>query len=524
MNSSHYKSATWAVLLTVAVLFALLSQFTDYHVEDLSFQRYYLDYNGQSDDFSLPAFSRLTYDTFWTDNARWANIFTALITLMVPKWVFSVTTGVVVAAIFWLMTVIAGVSRKFRAAAMLALATAGYILLPWRGSMLLTTYLLNYVYPSLFSLLTIVILDRCERKAPGAWTVVAGCLCAFLTGWGHEALGMSLCVSLLVYAIINRFSLPRVWFIIAICLILGTVVTVFTPGILTRAGKGSAELGGFSAIFKTLNLIPAILILAAVMVVVLVPAKMRRRALGIMAGGDFVICFTGAVVGTIISLKFSDSARSSWFAETFAMITILMLLRIFPEKIKRLCNPVTTVMLYIAFTLFTLNLIRWQWRFFQQDKEIHAALAESPSGTVFYDIIDPMGCRYETLFIATRNMWVNNFNYDCLTRRFRKEVAVVPTALESYSGQPDRELPGSAKLKVYRGVLFSDSIFADIHDNVQIDFTTADGQVMEGVACLANPFTLPDGTRKLYIWPFSYLTPDRIVAADLRSDIIPRDL
>jgi len=527
VSSSSSRGARipyWTVLLTIAVIYGVFSYLTPYIFDDIVFRNCYLKHNGGSGAFSLQALVDFAREVRAYDNGRLANILSPVATMMVPRWLFAAMVGAGVATMFSLMARIAGVPFGRRPYAVLLLWVSSLVLLPWRNSIMVNDYLLNYLGSSLAVLTFLCFVSEAADGSLRGWRMACAVAVAVVAGWFHEGFSVPLCGGMAVFAFSKKLRLPCAWWVLAVVFGLASLFVVFAPGTMARAGRefNGQDIAGKIKIACTV--LPALLLMAGVVFAAVIIPGMRSALKSLFARPAlFILFFASLFAGVIVMVVHSDP-RAGWPAELYAMIVMLSFLSCFHVG-KRWRRPVMALsgVLYVAVCVFFVNVLSWQARFAAQQSEIERMFEASPTGTVFYDIIDPRTVRKQTLFLPTRSQWVTPFQYNAINDPdvlSDKYYSVVPSCLARYSADNARQLDGNGGLTEFEGVLVGeDGDYIAVEegrysDESVYDFTCESGDVYRQVVCFRLRFMDKDGVYRMYVWPSSVRIPGRIIRAD----------
>ena len=510
------------MLLTIAVIYGLFSYFTPIMNEDITLINVYKSHNGGQSTFSLSALAGLLDELRRYDVGRLGNIVAALADCLMPKWLFAAMSGICVACLFQIITVMARIPRSRRSAVTVLLWAVSLVWLPWRNWIMINAFMANYVYSSVAVLLFIWLFAKSlGKKKLSAPFIIISVIVALAAGCFHEGFAAPVCCALAVLAIVRRFRLsPFSWVLIAL-FVTSALYNVSSPGLLNRAtdevstGRGLVEAVKFIAVC-----LPGFVVLLALLGL----AYWRKRAVVIelFRRPVFMIVTLSAVFGAIMCLMVHSDSRSAWPAELFSLIAAASFLPYVKlGKMRAIVSPAASI-IYVALVIFFINVLISQYALFRQHNRIMELLEHSPTGTVFYDIIPPDENETATLRLITSREWVfpaiSNKLGDPDFNKTDKSFAVVPAALSGYAEDNATTLPGSAGLRNYNGILVGeDMTFADpknVSSYRAVRFTTASGEAVTDVRAFCLRFVAPDGTYRTYVRPSIGIDSDRIVKAD----------
>lgn len=509
MNKPQFDIRLCGALLSIAVVFFLYSYFTPLAFDDLMFKFRYLDHSRGSHSFSWSAISAYAEEIRNFDNGRLSNILCAPVVLMLPHWLFSLVTGLCFALLYWLMLYVADIPRRAWSVGAVFVWAASLILLPFRNHIILCDYLLNYLYSSIFILWFVIILSKTAHKNISPIRFIGALLIAVIAAWFHEGFSAPVCIAFACYTVRRNFRLPWQWWLLCIVFGLVALQTSFAPGVMARANREFLGHSLFEIAKIIIFVLPAVLLMIGVFVAALFNSRIRAITKKILDNPLLFILAVASIAASTIILVLDSDPRSGWPAELFAMIVLIAFI---PRSNWALTRSIRicAATLYLLMIIFFANVIRWQHKFMIQNNEILSLLEKSENGTIFYDIINPRSTRFSTLFLITREQWVESFHYNCLSQdvTLKKEYAVVPAALKNFKPEFAEPIAGSAGLWNYKGFLVGkDGDYGPkdedwYSDCGSYDFTTADGRRYHNQICLKLRFRLPDGKAYMYVYPY----------------------
>ena len=517
------RAFTILILLSIVVIYGIFSYLTPYVLDDIVFRNCYLKHSGGSESFSLSALVDFAREVRDYDNGRLANILSPIATMMVPRWLFALITGIGVAAMYMMMLKIASIPSKMRPYAILSVWLFSLVLLPWRNNIIVNDYLLNYLYSSLAILAFVLLLSKSAQRRLKVGQMSAAIVIALVAGWFHEGFSIPLCGAMGIYAISRRFRLPAQWWLLAIVFGLSSLFVFLSPGILSRAGRELNGQGISEKIKVLCTVLPAVLLLSGIILsAFFLPQVKRIMKCVMMRPAIFMLVFASLFAGIIVLMVNSDQ-RAGWPAELYAMTVLLAFIPFCHVERRKNALKVVAWLAYIAICGFFVNVLVWQHRFYRQHMEIVRLMEESRSGTAFYDIIDPRDVRKSTLFLPLRGQWVTSFQLDVINDPdipSEKYRSVVPQCLSRYDSSAARKIDGNGRLVDFEGVLVGpDGPYRSeeerrYSDEAVYDFTADDGSVYSGVGCFRVRFKDNDGVFRMYVWPSTVRIQKKIVKAD----------
>ena len=508
---SSWQTYYFAVLLTVAIIFTLYAYFTPYALDDYMFRNRYIYYNNGETTFSFKALIDFANEVRVNDNGRLANILCGLIVTSFPHWLFSVLSGIGFAYLYWLIITLSKINNRQKAPVLVLAVAASIVLLPFRNHIIVCDYLLNYLYPSIFILSFILILKRVEDKALTWLPFIGALLLGACAGWFHEGFSVPVCVGLGVYAIYKRFHLSPQWWILVIIFGLISLWTALAPGIWQRVSR---ELNGHDSIEKIKDVVfvlPVVFIAVIWVLITFLKKTLKLITAKIFKRQEIIVAFTAACVNAIMVLCLASDSRAGWPGELFSFIVLLAYVPYLKFIRAGRLLYISSIIVYLLLCVFFVNVLIWQKRFYDESKKIEAMLYESESGTIFYDIMNPRSTRLSTLFLVTRDLWVQSFHFFTMSDDIRvknKQFVVVPKALENFNLSKAKKIEGSADLWTYNGYIvgkeaqYKNKDLGWFGDECSYDIITEDGALLKNQICFRTSFSLPDGKRYMYVYPY----------------------
>lgn len=436
--------AWWLALAVIATLYAVMAWMVPWQYDDLMFIDVYHCHNGGEDAFSLRAWWDYITEIRTYDNGRLANILAPVALLWLPRWVWCMIVGVCTAAVYGLVTRLAG----YRSALMLLIVwLIGMYLLPWRNNIIVCDYVLNYVLTSAAAMAML----RC-LKGKGAWCL----LFAVLTGLMHEGFAMPLIAGIGVWLLLQRFKAPWLYWLAFAGLIIGLLWPISAPGIWARLGR---EAGGMS-LAQQIHALAVFAPLSCVLTVVTagwwLNSRWRQWLKTCFANPIWVICASGAVISAVMVVMVQPAARNGWPCHLFALTALLIMARQLPwPHFGPITRRIIAVCIGVFLCVIWANAFCWQYRFMVQHRHIERLMSASPIGTAYFDYIEPqLMPRLLTAGLPVKTTWIEPFQYECLniTRRPRHRYAVVPEALSDWRPGRGRAQQGIKGLELYKGV------------------------------------------------------------------------
>ncbi len=281
--------------------------------------------------------------------------------------------------LFLRLTLPAGKRRT--AAAALAAAIGFLYLFPVPSRLWMSVNLaLNYLWPSLASIATLVLLRRATtgRWHPRPLTAAAVCLLGFLTGWSNEAFAFPLSGATVIYFALNLRKLNYAARLIVIPLWAGSVAMLLSPGNWIRAAQATETIGSFMTVLLELKILWLLALTAAIYAAVS-PRRLKRFIV------DNPIPATALALAIGMGVIAHTAARAFTAIELFAAI---LMMRAAAPLIHKLNSRSHRIAFATLLTIMTVHQTAVSIEHYRQYISIRAALKDyrnSATGTVRYD-------------------------------------------------------------------------------------------------------------------------------------------
>ena len=500
----------YSVLLLIVVVYGMLSALTPFAYDDWIFMAEWRDVNG---DKSLGV---STLYEFWKDirlydNGRLANTFAPLFSMFSPwKELFPLVTGILVAAIIYIAAFMAFSPKKVSAFILSLVWIPIIYLLPWRNSLFVADYSLNYIWAAAITLFFMLAVVRCEKTGWTVFNFFPVLFLAFLAGGWHEGFAVPALCGFLVYTLRRRFKFSYQWYVTGIFYAAVTFLFLFCPGILDRSARqvGVANIG--QSYFKIfVDFIPVIFLILLSAATALIPS-LRKYLKSAWDNVWFVIGSGIVAAGVLLSLLFTHQPRSAFWPDLMAIVMIFILTRpvwtsLDASRFKGylLCLALAVALIPMAYA------IKWQYLLYEEDKIIHSKMEASESGTVYHDILTGADIPLVTLKMPNYPAWVTDFHYHALKEFTGKPYpAVLPLALQRYKSFSNAEpLQGNAgALKADNSIVVPGNLFGQ-PKTIEMDLLLTDGEEVTA-AGLALPFVSSDNSEITYIFVYGFPVED----------------
>lgn len=496
------------ILIIMTVIFTLMSAWTPLWLDDNMFISIYREMNGGSDAFSWQALIDSWLNNRLYDNARMSNFCSPLSTVIEP-WcsIFPVLAGLSCTAMAVLVAVLGGVRRN--SATALALVWIAIVaLLPWRNSLFVRDYVLNYPFSAViaFVFACAMCAGHGERVKHPLW-FCGTLLCATLLGAWHEGFAIPIGAGMGVWALTRRMRMPWQWWVCLVVLGVSTLLIFYCPGML---GRMEDQVGkpNISELYKNLFDASVPLVTMVALALGLCLKKYRARTAGLFRAPVTIVVVTALVVSFVMSISVQHTPRMSFFP---ILCSIILWMRWLQKGIADLKAKTSAVIIATCTALCTAQGVvacTWQYRLKTEFDIVERMMIESPTGTAFYDVYKPADVPVWTLYFPSRTQWVEAwafFTFD-LARGCDPDLGstrqhtVVPTALKHPKGY---------------SVSADSTIFTDGHNlwsknirNIRtgnygtIDVIFKDNSRRQGIATGIERFVSLDGDTLLYLMPY----------------------
>lgn len=502
--------AYWGLAILVACLYAVLSGLTPLAYDDWTFMGNWRDDAMGGYEFSFSAWKRYYFFIRDYDNGRIANALSPFSTMFSPwKELFPVFTGFLLAgSIVVLQRLSSSPSRKYSPFWLALTWILIIVALPWRNNLFVRDYSLNYIWGTAVTLVFLLLLRRvCTSPKSNIGSLVACFILAFLAGGWHEGFAVPTLFGLALLALVRRFRLPPLFYILSVVYLLSTLLFMLSPGLMGRA----RDAVGHDHTFPSLR-VYFIVIVDVILLILLLLTRRRFR----MESRDisFLTVSSGILVAGFLLGMFTTGTPRSYFWPDMAATGIAVRLsgyllssssRIPSFARLRLLMP-ATILLIVVSTMQTLGTIYWQYRYSREAERIVELIRKSKSGSVFYDVTLPPHAPFYTLDIPVAHLWQSGFNAVALQSYFMTPMlGVVPTRLSNFTYDKAQPVEGSRPAVIYEGLIVAPferldtTASAIMPVSIKADFQLPQRH-LEGYF-LATPFITEKGDTLLHYLP-----------------------
>lgn len=432
-------------LCAIAAVYAALSYMVPQHVDEIRFTGEYMSRVSDGSAFDFGAWADFVSVQRDTDNSRLANLVAAPVLSLVPRRMFATAIGLCVAAMIWLIAVLARVHGRPGWKSIAAAWLAVVVFLPWRDRLFIASYSLNYIVGAVIGL---AFLYSATRLRGGVATLVTVALAAIASLW-HEGLAVTLFAALAAKAVLGRGRVSSGVYISMAVLAVGTAVVICCPGTLGRIGREALHPRGIREL--ALGCMDNCLVLA--LCIACAFRSVRQR----LGESDCVPVAVAAVVGTLVSFAVNYEGRTAFWPQTCALVCWGAVL--YPTFVRmgpavRRAVAVGCIALCVGHGALS---IYWQARLWEQYKAVMASLEATPSRLVFHDVIEPWRIPAATLYFPVYDTFRNEFNDWALHTYVWPGAwpSVIPRALDrDLTASPGEPLPGNLGAYVKGGAIY----------------------------------------------------------------------
>lgn len=483
----RHKTLMSLIILAIIMVYTIFSWLCPLMIDDYMFWDKYLAANNGSVMPSLSGYCTYVKDLWLYENGRLANMLCAPIVLWMPKWLWAIILAATICAIYLSAARLVKGSWSISPLLLMAVWICCILLLPWHdySSLMLIDYALNYFPPSLLTLATIwaayhIGNGRLFRQARYCLIIFI----SFLTGVFHEGFSMPLLAALSVIAAIRRFSMPAQWWGVYIALLCGTIISAGSPAIWTRfftTMDSNAELHLRPYLRVLVKTTPMFLALSAAVIASLPFTKSRRILRNILSDRLNQYLLLTASFAAVMVIVLKAPVRATTGLNLLLIIFLLRSIKSLDIHISPKLSSITAIASLIAVCLFYTGVLRWQFKIYDENRDIYYMLMEEEEykySTIYMDTI--RHAPWWTLNHPVVGIWYTNIQIKFVNKIYGRPEdipPVLPCILEKHDFSNQVPVPGNPDfLQVGDIILMKD-------DNVDVDNLTYNWR-----------FTLKNGT------------------------------
>ncbi len=311
-------------------------------------------------------------------NGRLANLL-MILSVVMPQWLVNLCHGAVVGAMIWLLMLCSGAKPLPWQAA--AISVVMWKWFPWHDNMASSDFMFNYPWSCVAMLgYSYLFLNVGKHRI----SIVVMVAVAFIAGWMHEGFSIPLCCASVVAILFSPKGIKKRQLPMFVALVAGTALCVFAPSTLMRADRqmNFRHIDYFVFLIKTiLGVYPLYIYLMVLGFVALergirhVFGEMRRDAFWLMI----------VVVNVVVAVALQVSPRALWAADAALLVAVIGLLYRNFEWCRKPHYIVTGCMM-VVISLFMTELIRWQYKAGEEQREIINRLESTRQPAVCMDM------------------------------------------------------------------------------------------------------------------------------------------
>ena len=399
----------------------------------------------------------------YASNGRLANVYCIFIQ-MLPRYAVNIIDAVMMFAFFVMILKVAGLNfSRLRARIVVLAVFAFWFVFPWYNYMGSTCYIDNYVLTSLLLLALIYKCQHINRSSKKAY--VATLILSFFTGCWHEGITCSVIAYLFFIWLLDRRYRNKKLFIVGVVLFIGWLFSL-TPSTLNCIGPNEHLFQGsfirqylFRYIYQSS---PAYI---ALIFTVILRVRLGKRRFGLFVPRT-VGAFAAMVVCFIIALKSCMLDRTLWALDLFAIIQVLMCVNAMLSYRKRPRTVVTRiglvalsvlVALLVLYGAWVADLIKWQFRMYNQEKNLIAAFKKSGGPVAYCDLINNFEIPFYLMGIPNYHLIDTDYARIPFAKHYvhSNSIIILPTR---YEGVPldSVKAPGDTKMLGAYPMFFSE--------------------------------------------------------------------
>lgn len=435
-------------------------------------------------------------DHFHTDNIRLSNIIFTL-TLLIPKVVTSILSGVVVGIILWLSLRLSCISWKNPLLTLVVVFMLSFML-PWYEEMFTQCFALNYIWSTGLALWLAYLFFYKERLPK----VTVAFLLGVLMGAWHEGIAGPLLVGFVVYVIMKYRTIEKSHYAIMIGIIFGLLWLTNAPGLQMNVGYKTKTFELTTILSKlVLYHIPLMLLLISI-VVAIIKKDTRRIVLEPIFVSFVAICLVGVVLNLITNV----GVRTGWMGYLFGIIATLYLWKQMKVlkygRVKSIFKRAFALILAIFLLAHFVTVVCYARKIKIEFDNVLTQYHKSADGAVFADVTydfqaSPLAWKkpyFEIFSYDWVMFWMDKYYNNC-----EKKMRVIPTCLYNADELEAVKVPGDNPFMIYDGYLYAPVVNEEsLKDNYyQIDF----GLSNKVIRCSNFMFTTQSGKKYYFSFP-----------------------
>lgn len=506
MNRSSFNSGSAetiysaGLMLIMATVFSLLSFWTPLAFDDWIFMAEWRNVNG-SRGLSLSTLINFWEEIRLYDNGRIANVLAPVFTLFSPwKEIFPIITGILAALIVLFLSKISFRAEGFSPRSILLSWCGALYLLPWRNSLFVTDYSLNYIWGAAVTVFFIILVLKYEKEGWSGGKFAFVLFVAFIAGGWHEGFAVSTLGGFFLYTLVTKERHTIQWWFTGIFYALSTAAFYFCPGMIARTGNEIGQLTSGNGLVRSVaDLLPVVL-LCLCMAVMYSVGPWRRIIRQNLKDRWFVIGIGIVATGSLLSLIFKHQPRSAFWPDFVALGLLFALTRKFWDKLFRsVYGSYLTILVAVAVIVPVFTGLIWQNRLWRESEEILDKLERSDMGTVYHDVIKTEDIPFYTLRIPSNSVWVTPFHYHAMRQYTGKAfTAVVPSELGKTGWKEVAEIKEGGFQRIGNSFI-TGNISVSVPSETEVEITLKGGGKIRTTAMLL-PYLTPEGEKMVYVY------------------------
>lgn len=408
-------------------------------------------YKGVDTSFPGTALWDCWSDHYANDNIRLANIVFTF-TLLMPKFIPSILSGLFVGVMLWQSARLIGVSWRNPLMFMLLVFGISFML-PWYEEMLTQCFALNYVWSTALTLMLAMRFWSNKKQ-----NIYLSLLLGFIVGVWHEGFSVPLLAGFATYLALNRGEINRQRIAMICAMVIGLLWLLSAPGLQANVGYKTKALQLSTVISKLLLYhAPLLILLLSISI-----AAIRKNTRKLIFDPRFVSFVAICVVGAALNVITNVGVRTGWMGYLFGIIATLYLWKNMKELRYDYCKSILKRILTIVISLFLLIhyvvVVYYTVKVKDEFECVIEKYHESTDGLVFADVTYD----YQASPLAWKKPYFESFTYDWVMywkdmyfNDGAKQMRVIPTCLENTEGLRSQKVKGDNPFYIYNGYLYA---------------------------------------------------------------------
>lgn len=334
----------------------------------------------QSQNDCWYAFPRYVYRAWIWNNARLADMLNPLGYVYSPLWLQALSNGVMVGLMYWFALKLSlNLSRQNTIIAVLIIFLLTFAM-RWDGIWMEYNTFYNYIWSSALGMGALLFLFS-KYSQSGRWYWWLMLPVCFIAGGMHEALGMPLALSLIIYVIVTPFfkkstPLRKLSFI---AMVTGGLFTLTSPASYGRIGSMLQPESTFFIISGSAIFVVILILLVFYLLI------FKKSELYSLIHSPWIVYVGIAFVSSGFMLLSGYGGRTGWFAQLFAIIAVFKILDKFRFAINHWVDNIGSVILGIIIVLHLWMVVEWQYKLSEETRDVIEEYKKSQDGIVYYD-------------------------------------------------------------------------------------------------------------------------------------------